>query len=153
MVGLKHIERLLWPLKRRILLLVGRAVLKLVDDSLKFQQVQVQGLRDETLDDVERFQNYGFTSHPHPEAEVLLLSMGGMRSHSVAIAVDDRRYRVKGLAEGEVALYTSEHGAGSERHIIHMKNGRMIEMRCGNSSIVMTPSNITLTATRIDLNP
>ena len=33
-----------------------------------------------------------------------------------------------------------------------MKRGREIEMRCGSSSIVMTPTNIRLSANRIDLN-
>lgn len=144
-------DRLSRELRRRVMLMVGRAVLSLVDDSTPLQTVQVEALSGEIIDGAERFQIYGFTSHPLEGADALVLSVGGVRQHPV-ILVDDRRHRVKGLAKGEVAVYTSEHGDGAQRHIIHMKSGREIEMRCGNSSIVMTPTSIALTAARIDLN-
>ena len=56
----------------------------------------------------ERIQSYGFTSHPLPGADALVLAVGGMRQHPVVL-VDDRRHRMKGLAEGEVGIYSS-HG-------------------------------------------
>jgi phage baseplate assembly protein V len=58
-----------------------------------------------TRDGVERFQNYGHTSNPHPGAEGVMVSVGGNQDHGIVIAVDDRRYRLTGLAEGETALY------------------------------------------------
>ena len=93
------------PLERRIKQIASRAVIKLVNDSLKLQELQIVGLSGETLDGVERFQEYGFTSHPQSGAEAITLSVGGNRSHAVIVAVDDRRYRLKGLEAGEVALY------------------------------------------------
>lgn len=92
-------------LASRIRLMLGRAILKLVNDATGIQSMQVELLSDEVQDDVERFQDYGFTSRPHPEAEAIVACMGGLRSHSVIIAVDDRRFRLKNLQEGEVALY------------------------------------------------
>jgi phage baseplate assembly protein V len=92
------------PVWRRIRLLVSRGVLKLVDDSLKLQGVQVSLLGGEPAR-AERFQEYGYTSHPHPGAEAIVAAVGGARAHLVALAVDDRRYRVKDLAQGEVAIY------------------------------------------------
>ena len=128
MVGLRQtVERLMWPLRRRVALMVGRAVLALVDDEPALQVLQVRALRDETLDGVERFQQYGFTSHPHPDAEVLLLSFGGMRQHAVAVAVDDRRHRPTGLQAGEVCLYTDEDEDGAPHRIV-LKRGRVIEL-------------------------
>lgn len=97
-------KRALGPLWRRLRLLVSRGVLKLVDDSLKLQGVQVALLGGEPAW-AERFQQYGFTCHPHPGAEAVVASVGGARAHLVALSVDDRRYRLKDLAQGEVALY------------------------------------------------
>ncbi|TBW58563.1 phage baseplate assembly protein V [Marinobacter halodurans] len=97
-------QRLMGPVWRRIRLLVSRGVVKLVDDSLKLQGVQVSLLGDEPAW-AERFQDYGHTSHPHPGAEAVVAAVGGARAHLVALAIDDRRYRLKDLAEGEVAMY------------------------------------------------
>ena len=88
--------------------MVSRAVLVLIDDETTLQQLQARILGEELLDELERFQQYGFTSVPHPGAEAITLSVGGHRSHTVVINVDDRRYRLKGLEGGEVALYTDE---------------------------------------------
>jgi phage gp45-like len=49
----------------------------------------------------EYMQHYGFTSIPKPGAEVIMVADG---NHIVAIASDDRRYRLA-VTEGEVALY------------------------------------------------
>ena len=89
----------------RIKLMVGRGVIAGVDDATKMQNVQVDVLADETHDGVERFQSYGLTSVPHPGAETVVVFAGGLRSHGLAIVVDDRRYRLTGLQGGEVALH------------------------------------------------
>jgi phage baseplate assembly protein V len=99
------LDRELRKLRVRLANIVARAVVSLVDDAKKMQALQVTVLDGETRDAVERFQNYGFTSVPLDGAEVILLCAGGRREHAVAIAVDDRRHRLKGLADGEVALY------------------------------------------------
>lgn len=56
---------------------------------------------------MERVQNYGFTSHPHPggATETLALFVGGDRGNGLVIVAGDRRYRLRPLVEGEVALY------------------------------------------------
>lgn len=101
-------QRAMSPLLRRLQLMVGRAVVLLVKDGLKLQGLQVSLLADEVRDDVEHFQAYGLTSHPLPGAEALVVCVGGSRDHAVVIAVDDRRYRLKPLQAGEVALYTDQ---------------------------------------------
>lgn len=99
------IQKMLAPLQRRVALMVSRAVIMMVNDTLKMQGVQVNLMADVTRDGVERFQEYGFTSNPHPGAEAVVVSVGGNQDHGIVIAVDDRRFRLTGLAEGEVALY------------------------------------------------
>ena len=51
-----------------------------------------------------------------------MLFVGADRSHPVVLAVDDRRYRVQALKDGEVVIYTDE----GDR--IHLKRERTIEV-------------------------
>lgn len=102
---MSSIRRFVAPLSHKIRLTVSRGVVKLVNDSLKCQALQVELLKDEIHDEVERFQEYGFTSVPLEGAEVLFLSVGGNRSAGVVACVTDRRYRPKDLNEGDVCLY------------------------------------------------
>lgn len=102
------LSRIMRPLIMRVRLMVAKGVVELVNDSLKAQSLQVSLLADETKDDVERFQEYGFTSTPFVGAEVLFLSVGGNRSHGVAVCVTDRRHRPKDLTEGDVCLFTDK---------------------------------------------
>jgi phage baseplate assembly protein V len=99
------IQKMLAPIQRRVALMVNRCVITLVNDSLKMQGLQVNLMADVTRDGVERFQEYGFTSYPHAGAEGVMVSVGGNQDHGIVIAVDDRRYRLTGMLEGEVALY------------------------------------------------
>ena len=91
--------------KRRIQLLVTRGVVVLVDSESLLQMLQIKTIGGVPLDSVEHFEPYGYTSHPHPGAEAITLSVGGRSGHEVVICVADRRYRLKGLVEGEVALH------------------------------------------------
>lgn len=100
--------RLLRPIRNAIMLMVNRAVLRLVNDGTGLQTVQATVLADETLDGVEHFQHYGFTAHPHPGAECVALSANGRRSNLIIVAIDDRRYRLRPLAEGEVAVHDDQ---------------------------------------------
>ena len=101
-------QKLLAPLTRRVRLMVGRGIIKLVYDDLKAQGIQISLLNGEIRDQVERFQEYGFTSHPVPGAEAVMVCVGGNRDHGIIIACEDRRYRLTGLLEGEVALYDKD---------------------------------------------
>lgn len=99
------LQRFMKPIENRVRLMVGRAIVRLVDDATKAQSVQIELLEGETQDAVERYQDYGFTSVPHPGAEAVAVAVGGLRSHMIVIKVEDRRYRLTGLEQGEVALF------------------------------------------------
>lgn len=115
-------KKMMGPLKQRIMLAISRAVVETIKDNQGLQSMQVSLLADEVQDDVERFQNYGLTSVPPKGSEGVLVCPGGDRSHGILIAVDSRTYRLKGLAEGEVALYTDE------GDFIKLKRGNEIEI-------------------------
>ena len=124
-------------LGRRIAMMCARAVLRATYDDKGVQEAQLDLLADETRTGAQRFQEYGMTSHPHPGAEVITLSLGGAREHMVVIAVDDRRYRLKALAQGEVALYDDR---GAKVHLT----------RTGLE--LVDPVEVRISAPKIDLN-
>lgn len=117
---MRTIEKAVAPLKRRVYLMVGRAVLAAINDASSRQFAQIKALRGEVKDKVERIQDYGFTSVPLPGAQAVFLSIGGNRDHPLIIAADDPRYRKHGLQPGEVAIYTDE------GDFIHLKRGNEI---------------------------
>ncbi len=102
---LREVRRTAAKTMARIRVAVGRYVIRAVDDATKVQSVQVSGLAEFEADGVERFQEYGFTSVPPAGAEAVGLAVGGSRDGLVIVASDDRRYRLKSLKSGEVALY------------------------------------------------
>jgi phage baseplate assembly protein V len=107
-VRLQDLERLLRPIRRRIAGLFTRGVWRLSYDDQGMQTGQVTLLAGETRDRVEHPQPYGFTSRPLAGAEAFVAGVGGSRDHLLVLLVDDRRYRVRALAEGEVAIYDDQ---------------------------------------------
>ena len=101
------VAKLIAPLRRRVQLMVGRAVLSAINDSKQVQTVKAALLSDEVSEDVERFQEYGFTSVPYDDIEAVVVCVGGNRGHGIVVATDDRARRPTGLDEGDVALYDS----------------------------------------------
>lgn len=99
------IARMTAPLARGLGNMLARGTVVLVNAATKMQTLQVKLLSGEAKDGIEHFEGYGLTVKPHPGAECVALFFGGDRSHGVVIAVADRRYRMTGLAEGEVALH------------------------------------------------
>lgn len=114
------IKSALQRLARSIQLIIGRGIVRLVNDSGALQEMQVELLSGELLN-LERFQDYGITSVPLPGAEAITVAVGGRRGKSVVVRADDRRYRVK-LGPGEVALYTHE------QTILALRSGGVVEI-------------------------
>lgn len=89
---------------------IERGQVTLTDSTPKMQTVQVEVWgSDDVRDDVEHFEPFGLTARPAdadssggPDALVAVL---GDADHSVVVAVADRRYRITGLAKGDVCVY------------------------------------------------
>ena len=132
-------ERLLGPVMGRIQMMVARVTLTRVDDATGVQSVQAAALADELVEG-ERVQNYGFTSAPFPDAEGVAVFPGGLRSHPLVIAVDDRRYRLKGLQAGEVAVYDDQgQSIVLSRDGIRVVTAKSIEFEAGERFRVTAP--------------
>lgn len=100
-------RRYLAPLARQVRNMLARGTVTLSDATGKMQRLQLALLADESKDNVEHFEPFGLAANPVPGAEVLAAFIEGDRSHGIAVAVTDRRYRVQNLASGEVAIYNS----------------------------------------------
>ena len=75
--------------------------------ALKLQSVQVRegGAAGAAVYEAEHFEPFGFTARPNPGAEAIVGDIDGTASHSVILAVSDRRYRPTDLLAGESAQY------------------------------------------------
>ncbi|MBI9079199.1 MAG: phage baseplate assembly protein [Pseudodesulfovibrio sp.] len=126
-----QLQKLIEPLKRRILLMFSRGRVESVNDGTMGQEMQISLLQGEMADRVERPQNYGFTSVPLPGADAFVAFIGGSRDHGVVLGVEDRRYRVKGLKGGEVAIYTDEDQAEDGCRIV-LRRGNKVEIQAAD---------------------
>ena len=88
--------------------IVTRAVITALDTAKKCQAAGLRLIAGEQKENVEHLEPYGFTSAAQDGAEAVMLFPGGDRSHGVAVVVADRRYRLKGLKRGEVAIYDDQ---------------------------------------------
>ncbi|AXF74872.1 phage baseplate assembly protein V [Erwinia tracheiphila] len=127
---IRQINKITAGLQRRLRLLISRGVVNMANDSLRTQNLQVTMLADETADDVERFQNYGHSSVPPVGSEAIVLSVGGIRQHLVAIAVDDKNSRLGNLEPGDSAVYHLE-----GHRIVLTKDG-VIKIACKRLEVV-----------------
>ena len=128
----RTVSKLLRPLQRRVDLMVTRAVVRAVDSSTARQTLQVELLNGELASGVENFEQYGYTSHPHKGSGGIGLFVGGSRAHGLVICAGDKKYRIKGLKEGEVAMYTDE------GDYIHFKRNREIHVEAGEKLVAHT---------------
>jgi phage baseplate assembly protein V len=114
--------------------MMARGTVVLAAAGKMMQTLQVRLTAKELKENVEHFEPYGFTANPLAGAEVLTMFLGGDRSHAVVLVAADRRYRIKELKPGEVAIYTDE---GDK---IHFKRGRIIDVETGTLNIKATNS-------------
>jgi phage baseplate assembly protein V len=125
-----------------------RGIVKsVVEGAIK--RFSASGRADETIDNREYFQHYGYTSRPLAGAEIIIIREGG---HFVAVASDDRRYRLS-LENGEVALYDDQ---GQK---VHLKRDKTIEISgcdtlvatVGISATVTSPTVTVVASTKVTL--
>ena len=128
---LPDFQRLMRPLRNKIFLLLGRAILALVNNAGGTQKLQITALENEIITDVERFQEYGVETYPHDGAEVFAGFLNGNRDLGIILCVHDRRYRPTDLVEGEICLYTDEDKTTPFR--FQLKRSRIAFLRADQS--------------------
>lgn len=101
------ISNMVKPLRNRVYTMITRAIIETVKDDDGMQIVKLNLLAGESRDDVERFQNFGFSSNPPVDSECVVIAPGGNRDHLIVIVADDRKTRIKDLAKGESVFYNA----------------------------------------------
>lgn len=121
-------------IRRRIRTLFLRAIIESVNDEKGIQLVQISGLADEVLDNVERLQNYGLTSNPPVKSEAFVAFVGADRSNGIVLAIDNRQFRFKTLKPGEVCMYTDE------GDYLKFSREKQIELHSGSKVTITAPT-------------
>lgn len=116
----------------------SRGSVSSVKPTTRMQTLQVNLLDEEVKDRLEHFEPYGYTSHPLPGAEAAVAFLDGDRSHGIVLMVADRRYRLKGLAAGEVAL--------------HDDSGVSVVLKRGGIAQITAPTEVQFLTPRITHN-
>jgi len=101
-------QRAIKPLKDRVFLMAGKAIIAAVNDASVIQEAQIKVMKGESMERVPRIQDFGFTSNPPAGSEAIVLALGGNRENLVIIATENRNVRMKNLASGETAIYTDD---------------------------------------------
>jgi phage gp45-like len=96
---------------------IKRVTIEKNDDDPLFREHEVSLYTEEKQKEIEHFEPYGLTTRvkqptgqgkQKKKAEGMIVFTGGQRSHGVLIVTGDRRYRLLGLKEGEVALFDDQ---------------------------------------------
>lgn len=125
---------LFWMLVR----LLGRGRLTAVDDSGPVQAVQMQLSQSELRDGTPRLAEYGFHSNPPPGADAVLACLGGDRTQGVVIACGHQKYRMTGLASGEVSI------ADNLGQMVYLTQGGIVIKGAGLPMLVTDTPQIKL---------
>lgn len=105
MININDIFRILAPIKNKIYLIIGRAILSAVKNDTKTATVQVKGLDGEVITDMEYMSPYGFEAMPS-EGQVVCIFINGNRDQGMAILLHNREERPQDLSTDEVKVWS-----------------------------------------------
>lgn len=153
----------------RALNMLAKAVTRKILDTLGRQTAQVEVTKGELIDDMERMQDYGFTSNPPIDGtDAIVAFLGGSREQGVIIRMENRQFRLKNLAAGEVAMFDDlgnviKLGRNSvdvvavtkltaTAPIIEATASTSAKIQAGAASMTMTPTTIALVSVNLTHN-
>lgn len=122
-------------LQRRLQAILARGTVKSVEDALLMQYLDIEMQDGHVPTRVEQWHHYGMTFNPHPGSEVLVASLGGNPDHMIVVANADRRYRMKSLAAGELAIHDDQ------GQYVHFKRGG-IHINSGHGITIEGPITV-----------
>lgn len=127
------IKRAIDAIYQRLINMVAKCLISDADDSKDVQRVNAEILKNEKRRNIERFQEFGFTSNPTPDTEGVMLSLMGSRSHKVVIATENRSLRLKNLNPGESAIYDKD------GNYVWLKNDGEIQVKTSTRVLLSVP--------------
>lgn len=165
------VDRLLRPIKNKILRLISRCVLQAIDHTKEIQKVKVFVFGDETLGNMDRLQDYGIETYPLADdnTEGLITFIGGNRDQGICINLTSRKYRPNDLSEGDACIYSKDSNDSNLNRVwikpvnntieISNADGRKITLNNTNidiedgtgNKIEMKSGEINVTGTKVNL--
>ena len=145
MTSLYDLRHGLRSLQRKMALIIGRGRVGFTNEATGLRRVQIELLPGEVRNEVEHVEPFGLTAAPMPGAEHVTAAVGGGRDHPVVIVIADRRYRPRGLANGEVCLYDA-----NGHRILLTKTGIVVEA-AGNPLTIRGASKVRMETPRLEV--
>jgi phage baseplate assembly protein V len=127
--------------KRRIQALVGRGRVKFVDDSGTVQKMQVLMSGMETPDSRFRVPEFGFTSNPPIDSDVIAVHVDGDRSAGAVLGTNHQPSRPTGLQSGETMLYSQD-----GKYVYLTASGGIVVEATGQAVTVNDATIVTINA-------
>jgi phage baseplate assembly protein V len=123
---------------RRVQMMFGRGRVSVVDDTGTVQKMQVRMSDWETADNRLRLAEFGFTSNPPINSDVLVLHIAGDRTNGAVVATNHQPSRPTGLAPGEAMLYSQD-----GKHVYMTASGGIVVEAKGQNVTVNDAANVT----------
>jgi phage baseplate assembly protein V len=133
-------------LRNRLLLMIGRGRIKLVDDSGPVQTVQVAMQGGDVHDLMPRLAEYGLATNPPAGADALVLKLGGDHSHGVVAATGHQASRPRGLPAGATMLYDTH-----SSKVLLNADGTLTVHAQANVRVETPGASVALTTTAVTL--
>jgi phage gp45-like len=142
-------------LGHRVRSLFGRGRATIVDDSGPVQILQADmgpigpdGSSLSIIDGIRRLAQFGFSSNPPAQSDVVVLNIGGDRGNNVAIATGHQTYRPRGLNPGDVCIHDIRTG-----QTVRLTAAGVTLTDAWGNTITMAQGAMTMThATKITLS-
>lgn len=153
----------------RVINMLAKAVIRMITDSGGRQTAQVEVTKGELISGMERMQNYGVSSYPPPGGtDCLIAFLGGNREQGMIVVAENRTFRFKNLAEGEVVLFDDLGNVvhlmrdqvlvkgmakvRAEAPIIEVEASSQASIKSGASTVNVSPDGVDIQSPRLTHN-
>lgn len=152
--------------------LIERATLTARDEDSGTRLVQCSFAGGYQRSKLEHIEPYGFTTEPFKDGETdaVVVNLNENKSHSLVVMINDHRYRLTGLQDGEVCMYDDKKrkiylkregieidGVDDPVEVhtngdIKVKSGANITLQADGKIDIKAAGNVNITGATINLN-
>lgn len=152
--------------------LIERATLTARDEDSGTRLVQCSFAGGYQRSKLEHVEPYGFTTEPFKDGETdaVVVNLNENKSHSLVVMINDHRYRLTGLKDGEVCMYDDKKrkiylkregieidGVDDPVEVhtngdIKVKSGANITLQADGKIDIKAVGNVNITGATINLN-
>ncbi|MHB9833818.1 phage baseplate assembly protein V [Paraburkholderia terrae] len=130
-------EQLYW----RVMLMIRRGKITLVNDAGPVQMIQLPPSGLEGRDNLARIGEYGLASNPPDGTDAYVANIGGDPSNGAVIGTNHQATRPTGLQSGEAQLYNGPAGTS-----VYLANGEIVVNANGQQVQINNATIVTINA-------